>query len=98
MEFLGGIDYNTAEMKPMKKSKDRALFQATVENWPENKLSWSGTYINNLIKMSEESDEIQDAFGELVIGYPTKRRPFNYNREIDTIRRSEFKKLTNGLK
>jgi hypothetical protein len=83
MEFLGGMDYNTSEMKPMKKSKDRALFQATVENWPGNKLSWSRTYINNLIKMSEESDEIQDAFGELAIGFPTKRRPFNHKREID---------------
>jgi ABC-type metal ion transport system substrate-binding protein len=39
MEFLEGIDYNTAKMKLMKKSIDRALFQATVEDWPENKLS-----------------------------------------------------------
>jgi hypothetical protein len=31
----------------------------------------------------EDSDEIQDAFGGLAIGFPTERRPFNYKREID---------------
>jgi hypothetical protein len=54
----------------MKKSKDRALFQATVEDWPESKLSWSETYIDNSIKRrDEENGKIQDAFGELAIGF-----------------------------
>jgi hypothetical protein len=39
----------------------------------------------------DESDEIQDAFGEVAIGFPTERRSFNYKREID--KQSEDKKI-----
>jgi hypothetical protein len=63
---------------------------------PESKLRWSETYIDHSIKMrDEDSDEIQDAFGELAIGFPTERLPFNYKREIDN---QKIRKLFNGLK
>jgi hypothetical protein len=44
----------------------------------------------------EESDEIQDEFGELAIGFPTERRPFNYKGKLTN--NQKIRKLINGLK